>query len=114
MTKEKLQQDCQILLKFMQVYCDDKHKELSKKQENFTIEFQDEFVDELKLNLCQNCKDAFVYSYERLQNCPHEIKPRCRNCKKPCYEKSYFKALAKIMRYSGIKLGLTRLKSIFK
>lgn len=114
MTKEKLQQDCQILLKFMQLYCDEKHKELPKNEKDFEILFQGEFVDKLKLNLCETCEENFIYSYQRLQNCPHEIKPRCRNCKNPCYEKTKWKTLAKIMRYSGIRLGLVKLKSIFK
>jgi hypothetical protein len=47
----------------------------------------------------------------KLQNCPHEIKPRCRKCPTPCYEKQEWKNIARIMKYSAIKLSLGKIKS---
>jgi hypothetical protein len=53
------------------------------------------------------------YSIQRLQNCEHDPKPRCRKCPEPCYDKLQWKKVAKVMRYSGIKLGLLNIKNIF-
>lgn len=57
------------------------------------------------------------YSFERLLNCPHEEKPSCRKCINPCYGKKEWKETARIMRSSGMKLGLTsinkRIKKLF-
>ena len=68
----------------------------------------------LELDLCENCLTSINYSFDKLLICPHEEKPRCRVCPNPCYEKDKWKALSKIMRYSGAKLGLTKLKNKIK
>ena len=64
------------------------------------------------------CLKKIEYSFDRLLACPHEIKPRCRTCPNPCYEKKNWKETAQVMRYSGIKLGLRsvnkKIKSLFK
>ena len=52
------------------------------------------------------CLKKIEYSFGRLLDCPHEIKPRCRTCPNPCYEKQQWKETAQVMRYSGVKLGL--------
>ena len=65
----------------------------------------------VELNLCEECHSLISYSFDRLKGCPHEIKPRCRQCPNPCYEKQEWKSLAKIMRYSGIRLGLSKIKN---
>jgi len=72
----------------------------------------------MELNLCPECLRKIQYSFDKLLDCPHEIKPRCRRCPSPCYEKKQWKETAKVMRYSGIRFGLgsasKKIKELFK
>lgn len=110
MTKDKFQQEVSTLKTFFTSYCEDKHEKQKKKIYN--LEYKDETFS-FELYLCEDCHELISYSFKRLQNCPHEIKPRCRKCPNPCYEKTQWKSLAKIMKYSAIKLGLKKLKKVF-
>lgn len=110
MTKEKFQEQKNTLEHFIQTYCTNKHKNQSHISQNILYDNQS---FDTTLDLCDECLETFNYSIERLQGCPHEEKPRCRKCPNPCYEKLYWKKLAKIMRYSGMKLGLLQLKNKF-
>ncbi|WP_256365475.1 hypothetical protein [Campylobacter iguaniorum] len=38
----------------------------------------------------------------------------CRKCPHICYEKSELKFMVKVIRSSGIKLGLSKIKSLFQ
>ncbi|MDC0933801.1 nitrous oxide-stimulated promoter family protein [Arcobacteraceae bacterium] len=111
MTNEKFISEAETLKKFFTIYCKDKHnkqnsyiRNLRYKHKNYEIEF----------HLCNECKELINYSIERLEECPHEIKPRCRKCPNPCYEKSQWKKLAHLMRYSGIQLGILKIKKFFR
>ena len=68
------------------------------------------------LTLCDECNSLFSKAIKHLQECPHDPKPRCRKCPNPCYEKEEWKNIAKIMKYSGMKLGVgkvgTKLKKL--
>ncbi len=110
MTEEKFKSEVEILKKFFEIHCAKKHHNLLHYTQSFdykTLHFS------VELNLCEECKTLINYSFERLYECPHEIKPKCRSCKNPCYEKSKYKAVAKIMKFSGIQLGLSRIKKFF-
>lgn len=108
MTFEKYVIEIQTLKRFYELYCNDKH--LNQKSYTINLIYKEKSV-ELNLHLCEECKEAISYSFERLNNCPHEIKPRCRICPNPCYEKKRWKNIAKIMKYSAIKLSLSKIKS---
>lgn len=110
MTKEKFKSEIQILKKFSELYCKNKHSN----QNSFksVIIYKDEKIH-INLNLCEKCEEIINYSIKRLQECPHEEKPRCRKCPNPCYEKVYWKNLSKIMRYSALKSGFTKIKKLF-
>jgi len=114
-TFEKFYNEIETLKKFFPIYCNDKHTNQFEKE--YSVNYLDENIT-FKISLCNECHTLLEYAINRLQECPHEIKPRCRKCESPCYEKDKFKQMAKMMRYSGMKLGLTkaakRLKSIFK
>lgn len=115
MTNEKFIHDTKTVLKFIQIYCEDKHKEDPKKEESTDLIYMNKNLSvKVNYNLCSVCKDTFLLSYKKLQECPHEEKPSCRKCPKPCYERPDWKNVAKIMRYSGMKQGLTKLKKLFK
>ena len=114
MKKEKFIGDTKTVLKFIQFYCDKQHKESIKFNKSLNLRYLDESLHvEVYYSLCSTCRDTFLYSYERLQECFHDEKPSCRKCPKPCYEKPRWKHMAKIMRFSGARLGLKRIKKLF-
>lgn len=108
MTTEKFENEINTLKKFYELYCKDKHNRKNSTKEIISYKQK---VFTLNLNLCEECLKDIKYSIEKLQNCVHEIKPRCRNCPNPCYEKTQWKKTAKVMKYSGIKLGLSSIKN---
>ncbi len=113
MKKEKFVKDAKTVLDFIALYCKDKHDGV-KKNDSIVLVYNGETLGEVSYSLCKECEENFLYSYHRLQECPHEEKPRCRHCKNSCYEKPKWKALAKVMKYSGMKMGLTKVKKFFK
>ncbi|WP_320034672.1 nitrous oxide-stimulated promoter family protein [Halarcobacter sp.] len=110
MKKDKFKKEINTLKIFFELYCKTNHK--AQNSFNNIIKYQD-FTLNNEITLCNDCKKLFDYSVNKLQNCPHEEKPRCRKCPNPCYEKDQWKALAKIMRSSGLKLGLLKIKNLF-
>ena len=114
MTAEKFKSEIETLKKFFPIYCKDKHTNQIVKE--YCIDYEGMHL-EFVLELCEECHNLFNYAKDRLLECPHEIKPKCRKCPNPCYEKDKFKQMAKMMRYSGMKLGLTKaakkLKKLF-
>ena len=97
MTPEKFEADSATLYRFIKTYCDNKHSEHVK----------------LESMLCAECDHTLNYATQRLKECSYEIKPSCRDCKTNCYEKGMRKKMAQIMMYSGMRLGLTRLRKMF-
>lgn len=114
MKQEKFLKDTLTVLDFIQTYCEDKHEKEPKTKERLELVYKGKKIGECEYDLCVLCKENFLYSYARLKECPHEEKPRCRKCPNPCYEKYKWKEFAKIMRYSGMKKGLLKVKKIFK
>lgn len=111
MTQEKFKSEISTLREFILNFCENKHNNQFTKK--YSIKYRNDFVD-FEISLCKECHELMKYSFDRLIECPHDIKPRCRQCPSPCYEKQEWKSLAKIMRYSGIKLGLIKIKNKFK
>jgi hypothetical protein len=111
MTNEKFIGEVNTLDKFFTKYCQDKHTN----QAIYKHKLQYNNIDyEVKLDLCEECYSLIKYSFDRLNECPHDIKPRCRTCPTPCYEKNEWKKLAKLMKYSGFQFGLIKIKKFFK
>ena len=111
MTNEKFVEQNTTVLKFIQIYCDEKHGNSPKTSGILNLNYQDTNLGEYKFSLCGECQDLLFYANTRLSECKHEIKPKCRFCKTPCYEKEKWKQMAKIMRSSGMKLGLIKIKN---
>jgi len=107
MTEEKFDTEIHTLKKFFELYCKDKHEYYKKKSLTLNFKGKEFHID---LCLCEDCHEAISYSFDRLLECPHEIKPRCRNCPSPCYEKHRWKNTAKVMKYAAIKLSLSKVK----
>ncbi|MDD2886508.1 MAG: nitrous oxide-stimulated promoter family protein [Aliarcobacter sp.] len=108
MTHKKFEEEVNTLKDFFECYCKDKHE--CSKIKITTLEYQSK-IFYLELHLCDECQNAIHYSFFKLQNCSHEIKPRCRKCPTPCYEKQEWKNTAKIMIYSAVKLSLSKMKN---
>ncbi len=107
MTNEKFKSEANTLKRFFEKYCNDKHQN----KKNFSIELTYEGkLIKLELSLCETCKESITYSFDRLLQCPHEIKPRCRTCPAKCYDKKEWTKTAKIMKYSAIQFGLSKIK----
>ena len=109
MEKENLYSEVEKLEKFFILYCKNKHPNQQSKQivkdDNFEFEFE----------LCEKCTKLIKYSIHRLDECTKNPKPKCRICPDNCYEKQEKKSMSKVMRYSGMKLGLNRVKKfLFK
>jgi hypothetical protein len=104
MKKEKLIEDTHILHQFITMYCVHQHKEVLKKEGS---------VEMLSYTLCEECEHVLHYAHARLCECPHDPKPSCRKCHKPCYEREMWKKMARVMMYSGMRLGLTKMRKLF-
>jgi len=115
MTEEKFIHDSKTVLKFIHCYCDNEHKDAPKSKNSIKLTLDGKYLNEdMHFNLCQRCQETLHYSYLKLQECPHDEKPSCRQCPKPCYDKPEWKHIAKIMRYSGMRFGLLKIrKKIF-
>lgn len=108
---KKFETEVDTLKSFFEIYCKDKHK--NSNTVAVDLEYKGKIISR-ELKLCDECLDNIKYSFERLRECPHEIKPRCRKCPSPCYEKSYWKKTSKVMMYSGVQLGLIKVKDKIK
>ncbi|XPV68674.1 MAG: nitrous oxide-stimulated promoter family protein [Halarcobacter sp.] len=106
---KKFNEEITTLKKFFEFYCDRKHT--NQINTKLTLIYKDTNIS-LNLKLCKECLEKINYSFQRLQECSHEIKPKCRKCPTPCYEKKQWKETAKIMRYSGINLKFLSLKDL--
>lgn len=106
MKKEHLVENRQTLQRFISLYCANKHENLPKNRAKL-------HEDDSEYVLCEECERTLCYAYARLLECPYEEKPSCRKCTSPCYEKSMWKKMAKIMMYSGMRLGLTKIRKLF-
>ena len=114
MTFEKFENEVNTLKKFFSIHCNDKHT--TQKKEDYVVPYLDNSL-KFEVSLCEECHNLLQYAISKLQECPNDPKPKCRKCPNPCYDKDKYKQMAKIMRYSGMKLGMTkaakRLKKIF-
>lgn len=111
MTTQKFEIEINTLKTFFELYCKNKHED--QKENTIKLEYKDISVD-IELHLCEECLDSINYSFDRLLDCPHDIKPRCRTCPTPCYEKQRWKNAAKVMKYAAINLSLTKAKKKIK
>lgn len=111
MEVSKFKNEVETLKKFFEIYCNNKHE--NRQIINKTLVFKEEKIN-LEYCLCKECEEKINYSLQRLLECPHDEKPSCRKCPNPCYRKKEWKEVAQVMRYSGMKLGLTSVKKKFK
>lgn len=76
-------QDARLLTRFIQVYCEQRHGTKGPR-------------------LCESCADLLAYSRQRLERCPYDPKPRCKDCPTHCYRPAYRERIREVMKFSGI------------
>ncbi len=113
MTTEKFEKDARTVHKFIQLYCDQKHKDREKTEDFIELKYNSKELGKLEYKLCKECERTLKISYANLLSCPHDEKPSCRKCPAPCYDKADWKKLAKIMKYSGMQMGLLKIRKLF-
>jgi len=111
MRVEDFERELDTLKRMFPVYCRDKHSGQFKRP--YTVSYGGKLFH-FEVELCQRCHELFSYALERLTQCPHDPKPRCRKCPSPCYERDKYAQMARIMRYAGVKLGLSKVKEGLK
>ena len=84
--RKELEADLKILRRFIEVYCRESHKTESRA-------------------LCPECADLFEYSKPRLEKCPYDPKPDCKECETHCYKPEYRRRIQEVMRFSGMYLA---------
>jgi len=83
MNNKTIQNDIKIVNRFTEVFCNSHHG--TKNRE-----------------LCSECQDLVEYSIKRLEKCPYDPKPKCKNCETHCYKPVYREKMKQIMKYSGM------------
>ncbi len=83
MNKDCNQRELATLGNFIGVYCRKKH-------------------DTNGDGLCAECFDLLQYATERLDRCPMDPKPKCKNCPVHCYKDQYRQQIREVMKFSGI------------
>lgn len=72
-----------IMARFVAVFCEKRH-------------------GTAKGNLCEECRSLVAYANERLSRCPHDPKPKCKDCGTHCYGPDYRARMREVMKFSGM------------
>lgn len=80
---EKLEKEYAILEKFVGVWCRDRHKPSGDAP-------------------CAECRELLAYARVRLEKCPYDPKPKCKDCPTHCYKPDRRARVREIMRHSGM------------
>jgi hypothetical protein len=81
--KKSLDKDFKLVSRFVEVYCRRQHGA------HHAV-------------LCDGCRDLLQYARKRIERCPHDPKPACRDCTTHCYRPDYREKIRAVMRFSGI------------
>jgi len=78
-----IEKEYATLAKFVEVYCHAHHGTRGEE-------------------LCAECSELLTYGRARLENCPYDPKPKCKDCETHCYRPKYREKVKEIMRFSGM------------
>jgi len=102
----KVLKDQLILMKFVAVYCHDKHAgALGSRRLDMKILDTKELNDNAPC-LCPDCQKLLAHALVKRAVCPMQPKPACKHCPKHCYHPRYRQEIREVMKYSGRKLVL--------
>ncbi len=82
--------DIEVLAEFIQIYCDDHHKE----NEKFKVQSGGQVGDHVNP----------LHAASKRVTCPYHPKPACKKCHTHCYGPGYREKIREVMRYSGKRL----------
>ena len=80
---ERKDREFATLAKFVEVFC--RHNHGTAKGE-----------------LCGECRELLDYGRKRLELCPYDPKPKCKECPTHCYRKDYRERVKEVMKFSGM------------
>ena len=83
MARKTIDADLKVLTRFVEVYCSKRHATNGQ-------------------GPCADCRDLLEYARGRLERCPHDPKPKCKDCTTHCYRPDYRKRIQEVMRFSGM------------
>lgn len=72
-----------VLQRFTEVYCRKHHERASG-------------------SLCDECANLLRYARRRVEACPYDPKPKCKDCPTHCYSAANRQRIREIMRFSGM------------
>jgi hypothetical protein len=75
--------DRQIITRFIAIYCGRHHPSGDD-------------------GLCDDCTELLDYALGRLQRCPMDPKPKCKDCPVHCYDPEHRRRIREVMKFSGI------------
>ncbi|MFB0506375.1 MAG: nitrous oxide-stimulated promoter family protein [Thermodesulfobacteriota bacterium] len=97
---QKQKRDIKVLIRFVQIFCREKHGENSKKP--FSPLFQEiAGLIENDIQLCESCSELLTYGIRKRFRCPHNPKPMCKKCHTHCYSRNYRGKVREVMKFSG-------------
>jgi len=53
-------------------------------------------------SVCEQCQNLIDYARTRLERCPYDPKPKCKDCRTHCYKPNYREHMKAVMRFSGM------------
>ncbi|MEA1916796.1 MAG: nitrous oxide-stimulated promoter family protein [Campylobacterota bacterium] len=109
MTTQKYHSEVTTLKKFFSLYCSSRHKHFH--HHTYVLSYK-EVEKRYELKLCDECSELFEYAIGQLNECEYDVKPKCRSCQTRCYEPKQWKKMAKLMRYSGMKMGILKIRKM--
>ena len=78
-----IDKDLKVIRRFVEVYCRHHH-------------------DTNGAGPCEACRDLVDHARRRLERCPYDPKPKCKNCSTHCYRPDYRERMKAVMRFSGM------------
>ena len=83
MDRGALDRELKVLNRFVEVYCRRHHGSNTDAP-------------------CVECNDLLDYARRRLEKCPYDPKPKCKDCSTHCYKPIYRQKTKAVMRFSGL------------
>ena len=103
---EQLHRDLRTLTKFVEVYCQRRHRHAAKADARLKTPHLDALAD-CAVNLCSECGELLAHAVVKRASCPLDPKPACKHCPAHCYQPQYREDIREVMRYSGRRLVLS-------
>ena len=83
MAKSK-EKEFETLTRFVEVYCAHHHAPAEGE------------------GVCAECAELLAYARARLDKCPYDPKPKCKDCTTHCYRPKYREKVREVMKFSGM------------